>query len=112
VVSHRYEQAVEVRTAEPRVVAVNRLCDLAGFRTEPAANRLYLPGNLDAEDLMFSAAATLRLARENRGLPRMECQSTALTDIASTFTRTSPASGAGLTTPPSEASPAARTSRR
>jgi hypothetical protein len=37
-----------------------------------------------------------RVARENRGLPRMECQSAALTDIASTFTRASSAFGAGL----------------
>lgn len=60
-----------------------------------AADRLHLPGNVDAEDLMFRRSNT-RVARENRGLPRMECQSAALTDIASTFTRTSPAFGAGL----------------
>jgi hypothetical protein len=60
-----------------------------------AADRLHLPGNVDAEDLMFRPQQSQGGARQ-QGLPRMECQSAALTDIASTFTRISPASGAGL----------------
>ena len=62
-----------------------------------AADRLHLPGNVDAEDPMFRPQQP-RVARENSGLPRMECQSAALTDIANTFTRTSSAFGAGWST--------------
>jgi hypothetical protein len=44
---------------------------------------------------MFRPQQSQGGARE-QGLPRVECQSAALTDIASIFTRTSPAFGAGL----------------
>ena len=58
---------------------------------------LHLPGDVDAEDLIFRPPQP-RVAREKSGLPRRHCQSAALTDVARTFTRTSPASGAGLST--------------
>jgi hypothetical protein len=52
-----------------------------------ATDRLDLPGDVDP-----------RVARENRGLPRSTCQSAALTDAASTLTRTWPTSGTGWST--------------
>ena len=51
--------------------------------------------------------STPRVAREKSGLPRKECQSAALTDVASTFTRTSSASGAGFSTSAIRSDPAA-----
>jgi hypothetical protein len=64
---------------------------------DAAAGRLHLPGDVDARILWFGRSRP-RVARENRGLPRSTCQSAALTDAASTLTRTSSAFGAGLST--------------
>jgi hypothetical protein len=61
----------------------------------PMAKEVSQAGNIDAEDLMFRPQQPQGGARE-QGLAAYGCQSAALTDTASTFTRTSPAFGAGL----------------